>query len=118
MLTQEYIDAIRKLEKGFMQPATYHGAVAIDSEDGPMPSEDWLMVHDPVDDASRIEDEVIGWLSRLSAPGYLDCTDWLGPFETMDDALVALVDMWGDEYPGAALSAPLATTGDVYDALP
>lgn len=23
-----------------------------------------------------------GWYSRLSAPGYLDCTDWQGPYAT------------------------------------
>ena len=25
---------------------------------------------------------VDGWFARLSADGYLDCTDWIGPFET------------------------------------
>ena len=28
-----------------------------------------------------------GWYSRLSAPGYLDCTDWSGPFTTEQEAL-------------------------------
>jgi hypothetical protein len=27
-----------------------------------------------------------GWFCRLSAPGYLDCTDWDGPFETLEEA--------------------------------
>ena len=27
-----------------------------------------------------------GWYARLSAPGYLDATDWTGPFETLEDA--------------------------------
>jgi len=23
---------------------------------------------------------IIGWAARLSMPGYLDCTEWVGPF--------------------------------------
>jgi hypothetical protein len=30
---------------------------------------------------------VTGWFSRFSAPGYLDRTDWSGPFETREQAL-------------------------------
>jgi hypothetical protein len=37
-----------------------------------------------------------GWYSRLSAPGYLDCTDWSGPYETESEALEALYEMFGD----------------------
>ena len=43
--------------------------------------------------------------ARLWAPGYLDCTDWLGPFETMQeakDAIVAAFDVC--PYCGAGLS--------------
>ena len=28
-----------------------------------------------------------GWYGRLSAPGYLDATDWHGPYKTSDEAL-------------------------------
>lgn len=45
-----------------------------------------------------------GWYSRLSAPGYLDCTDWVGPFETEDDALRDCMEAYdvdenGDDLP-------------------
>jgi hypothetical protein len=30
-----------------------------------------------------------GYYSRLSAPGYLDCTDWMGPYNTSAEALFA-----------------------------
>jgi hypothetical protein len=33
-----------------------------------------------------------GWYSRLSANVYLDCTHWLGPYATSDDALDAVQD--------------------------
>ena len=35
-----------------------------------------------------------GWYSRLSAPGYLDCTEWAGPFKTGDEALAYCMDLY------------------------
>ena len=40
---------------------------------------------------------VRGWFARLSAPGYLDCTDWSGPFDSEEEALEFLEEMYGDE---------------------
>ena len=45
------------------------------------------------------------WFYRLSAPGYMDCTDWTGPFDTLAEARQALSDEWdcdpdtGDDLP-------------------
>jgi len=36
-----------------------------------------------------------GWCARLDAPGYLDCTDWLGPYEYIEQATEALDEAWG-----------------------
>lgn len=33
-----------------------------------------------------------GWYSRLSAPGYMDCTDWDGPYPTESEAAQACAD--------------------------
>jgi len=38
-----------------------------------------------------------GWYFRLSAPGYLDCTDWTGPYETEEEANEALAICYEDE---------------------
>lgn len=35
-----------------------------------------------------------GWYARLSAPGYLDCSDWHGPFKTEAEALDELVEQY------------------------
>jgi hypothetical protein len=35
-----------------------------------------------------------GWYSRLSAAGYLDCTDWSGPFETSEAALQYVCELY------------------------
>lgn len=37
------------------------------------------------------------WFARLSADGYLDCTDWIGPFETETEAIKELFDQHGDD---------------------
>ena len=31
-------------------------------------------------------EQVSGWFARLSAPGYMDATDWSGPFDTIEEA--------------------------------
>lgn len=31
---------------------------------------------------------------RLSAPGYMDCTDWSGPFNTLEEAKAEIESMW------------------------
>lgn len=31
-------------------------------------------------------EQVSGYAGRLSAPGYLDCTEWLGPFDSAEEA--------------------------------
>ena len=36
-----------------------------------------------------------GWGARLDAAGYLDCTDWLGPYESIEQATEALDEVWG-----------------------
>lgn len=44
---------------------------------------------------------VEGWFCRLSAPGYMDCTDWSGPFRTQVDARLYLADTYDiDPYNG------------------
>lgn len=50
-----------------------------------------------------------GWFARLSAPGYLDCTDWAGPFSTEEEARDHIADTYevdpdtGDELEGDAV---------------
>ena len=38
-----------------------------------------------------------GWYWRLSASGYLDCTDWSGPFNTEFSAVLDCIDACGDD---------------------
>ena len=40
---------------------------------------------------------VFGWFARLSAPGYMDCTEWSGPFDSEQAARDELREMYGDD---------------------
>lgn len=46
------------------------------------------------------DDELIeyreGWLTRMSAPGYMDCTEW-SVHPTEEEAREYLADMYGDD---------------------
>ena len=37
-----------------------------------------------------------GWYSRLSAPGYMDCTEWQGPYSCENEAFEALYDTFAE----------------------
>lgn len=43
------------------------------------------------------EDATGGIYARLSAPGYLDCTDWIGPFDSQREAEEELYRMYGND---------------------
>jgi hypothetical protein len=34
------------------------------------------------------------WFCRLSANGYMDCTSWDGPYDTLEQANTAIIDTW------------------------
>lgn len=52
----------------------------------------------PRESDDSIDAELVeGWFCRLSAPGYMDCTEWHGPYETEQEAMEALNGMYGDD---------------------
>lgn len=48
------------------------------------------------DDPDGLCEVSTGYIARLSAPGYLDCTDW-SVFDTEDEAREYLRDTYGDD---------------------
>lgn len=49
----------------------------------------------------EVEGVVTGVFCRLSAPGYMDCTEWSGPFDTEVEARLYLADTYDiDPYSG------------------
>jgi len=53
------------------------------------------LIGEPLDD-SEMPEELEGWVARMSAPGYLDCTDWTA-HKTEAKAHAYLSDMYGNE---------------------
>ena len=55
-------------------------AVDIDGETELYPSAYFYYnLDDPTNDNVEL---ITGWFGRLSMPGYLDCTGWVGPFDS------------------------------------
>jgi hypothetical protein len=88
----------------FMEPQYSRGiwvcvvSPGISGEDHYMPAEDYE------EDMGEVVETGDGVLARLSAPGYLDCTDWT-PFGTMEEARKGITEMYdvdpdtGDDLP-------------------
>lgn len=80
---QEYENEVREWAESqnneFMQPSVAY-----------FDSTEWC---DAIE-GDRRNPENHGWYVRLSAPGYLDCTDWEGPFDSEFEAMAELYDMF------------------------
>jgi hypothetical protein len=46
--------------------------------------------------AEQVPELKSGFIARLSAPGYMDCTDW-SSHDTAEEAAQYLIDQYGDE---------------------
>lgn len=94
--------ALARLSQGFMQPQ-----IVLD---------DWIEVENRRGESSFMPEDVFNaadylaeclngesvtitrhkmlWGARLSAPGYLDATDWIGPFKTQEEAEQELIELY------------------------
>lgn len=50
-------------------------------------------------------DDCSGFYARLSAPGYLDCTEWCGPFKTEAEALRYVMTLFDVDENGESIDA-------------
>ena len=46
------------------------------------------------DGAEEFERITGKWWFRLSAPGYMDCTDWSGPYDSIEEAKAECTSMY------------------------
>ena len=42
--------------------------------------------------AAKVEYAGVGYVARMSAPGYMDCTEWSGPFRSVAEAIADLAE--------------------------
>ena len=90
----------------FMRVETHHGIIQLinNTNEGDLvcPIEH-CEFPDPIDAAKaynvELEDIEIetGWISRLSAPGYLDCTGWSGVYKSEKEAIREIRDLYDIE---------------------
>lgn len=76
MTPQECMEAWSELNSGFMTPQVERFQTS--------PNSEYLEKMDE-------DTDLPGFYGRLSANGYLDCTDWSGPFETESEAMADLI---------------------------
>ena len=98
MPTNEQQDALERMEGGFMKPQIIGPAayVEIETEEGTFycPAEDFDLRDWPNADSAHVHRD--GYLARLSAPGYTDCTEWVA-FGTVGEAADYLVGTYATE---------------------
>lgn len=96
------------MRDGFMQIETYHGHCQRinNTREGDILTPEEYAEHPGNEEAAAaygVDPEdvetVFGWFARLSAPGYMDCTEWSGPFDTEEEAIAECKDMYGDDEP-------------------
>lgn len=90
------------VQSKLLQPVIQHGewwwldtkeGVVVYPED--LFTEEWVK-NEHKDDVIEGPEKKIGWGARLSAPGYLDCTEWC-VLDSEEEAREYLMDNYGDE---------------------
>lgn len=109
MTKRQRESGLRKLARGFMQPEIIHTPYwEVSANRGETHIVPANVCDDPAhlqtyvegriardEDGQVIADRKVGYLARLSAPGYLDCTEW-SAFATQVDAEVYLIETYTD----------------------
>lgn len=88
----------------FMEPETFKGYMwAVEDNHGEvfMYPVDYFDKEDVVHEVGKENiakfKRLQGWFGRMSAPGYLDATEWIGPFRSEQDVLSELEEQYGNE---------------------
>lgn len=110
----EILEGLDRLSEQFMAPEIRHDEwLLVDGMNGIeiIPSNLVAWRPDPETDYETVPAEIsdyvmtqhctditckTGWSARLSASGYMDCTDWIGVFPTREQAESYLVEMYDD----------------------
>lgn len=94
---QERLDA---LSDGFMKPEiSYESVVVYEAAEGgtTLVPEYACLLTDLTPDELKTAEHQTGWIGRLSAPGYLDATEFVGPFSSPEEVIDVLETMYGKD---------------------
>ena len=93
MITVETTDGTERVPVSV--PSAYGDVAIAGSEPTPESLSQYLEGKPLLDDEGDFRDisEEEGWYARFSAPGYLDCTDYIGPQASAEAALDDLAEM-------------------------
>lgn len=58
---------------------------------------DIILTQNICEDNTLDYETVEGWFGRLSASGYMDCTEWSGPYQSEEEALRSIEELYGLE---------------------
>ena len=81
----EVESSLANLNEEFMQPDVQ-----------PFSQDEALELMAELDADADPSEDLAGYYFRLSAPGYLDCTDWSGPYQTEEEAVAELLSQYAE----------------------
>ena len=81
----EVESSLANLNEEFMQPDVQ-----------PFSQDEALELMAELDAEVDPSDDLAGYYFRLSAPGYLDCTEWSGPYQTEEEAVAEMLNQFAD----------------------
>jgi len=81
----EVESSLANLNEEFMQPDVQ-----------PFSQDEALELMAELDAEADPSEDLAGYYFRLSAPGYLDCTDWSGPFQSEEEAVADLLSQYAE----------------------
>ena len=82
------------LTNGHMLPQAIHGTMYVgETNEGTVILEEDIFEFESKHYGNVSWEKTSGWFARWSAPGYLDATEWMGPYDTEEEAIAALDDM-------------------------
>jgi len=81
----EVESSLANLNEGFMQPDVQ-----------PFSQDEALELMAELDAEADPSEDLAGYYFRLSAPGYMDCTDWSGPYQTEEGAVAEMLNQFAD----------------------
>ena len=94
-ITYEYFDVYESYRGGFIEPLGTHTADEILKEINYCMNKTMINLKDAEDHGYY--ERKLGWFGRMIEPGFMDTTDWSGPFDSENECKEYLEDLYGTD---------------------